>query len=233
MINTSVKERFAKLQKELKLNQKQLAAYVGVSIRTMNSWRTGDRECPDHVAELAERVAHSDLQAIKNDLPTSHMMRWAIVDTTYTDEFVTVYGSKADAVRDAEVVWNQLTLSEKKNRQSYMVALIKVQYQPDHDGPFSWAIYTDGSCDGDYYEVAKDYTEELKNMKMWELKIEYANGEVDDMYQRLTGHGWETTATDPEAVLDEMRSVDPDTFDQLEACQEEGTVVRYWAEEIA
>lgn len=64
-------------------------------------------------------------------------------------------------------------------------------------------------------------------MKAYELKIKYQNGEVDDYYTRLTGKGWETDAETPEEALEEMKKIDPETFEQMA-----GTVDEYWAEEI-
>ena len=67
-------------------------------------------------------------------------------------------------------------------------------------------------------------------MKKYELKVAYKSGEVDEMYTRLTGKGWETEATTPEEALREMKENDPETFEQLEKYKDQ--IERYWVEEI-
>ena len=66
--------------------------------------------------------------------------------------------------------------------------------------------------------------------KQYELMIKYKSGEVDEMYTRLTGKGWETEAATPEEALKEMRANDPETFEQIEANSD--AIERYWVEEI-
>lgn len=51
--------------------------------------------------------------------------------------------------------------------------------------------------------------------KNYELRIYYANGEVDDYYSRLTGHYWETKCETPEEVLKEMEDYDSETMQDL------------------
>ena len=66
--------------------------------------------------------------------------------------------------------------------------------------------------------------------KQYELMIKYKSGEVDEMYTRLTGKGWETEAATPEEALQEMKENDPETFEQIEANSD--AIERYWVEEI-
>ena len=91
---TNSKEMLQEAQDLLGLNQKELGVYIGVSTRTINSWMTGERECPMHVAELTLRVATEDARKCDNDEPTSGMFRWAVIDELRDgDEFLTVCGS--------------------------------------------------------------------------------------------------------------------------------------------
>lgn len=58
---------------------------------------------------------------------------------------------------------------------------------------------------------------EPRQAKSYELYITYKNGETDAYYTRLTGRYWETAAQTEEEALEEMRQVDRDTFDDLDA----------------
>ena len=62
-------------QEELGLNQKELGVYIGVSTRTINSWMTGERECPAYVAEMALRLAQIDRIAMEDDGLVTGMFR--------------------------------------------------------------------------------------------------------------------------------------------------------------
>lgn len=64
----------------------------------------------------------------------------------------------------------------------------------------------------------------------FELFILYRNGEVDSYYNRLTGHGWDTTNKSEAEAIAEMRREDPDTFDQIDELYHKGIVTDYWAE---
>lgn len=159
----TIKEMLTEAQNALELNQKELGVYIGVSTRTVNSWMTEKRACPDHVAEMAMRLANVDAQALENGERTSGMMRWAIIDEIRDrDEFLTVCGSQADALREAETDWTHLTDREKKNRARFEVALIHVCLtECDYDGSrFSYYVREDGSVDADVYEVSKDWLED-------------------------------------------------------------------------
>ena len=156
----TVKEMFAEAQEMLDLNQKEFGVYVGVSTQTMNSWMTEKRVCPDYVAEMALRLARVDAQALKNGEQATGMMRWAVIDEIQNrDEYLTVCGSKAIALREAEIQWSHLTDREKKNRARFDVALIHVCLTDrNYDGSrFAYFEREDGSVDGDVYEVAKNW----------------------------------------------------------------------------
>ena len=150
-------EMLKEAQELLNLNQKELGTYIGVSTRTVNSWMTGERTCPDHVAEMALRLARIDAKALEEDEPTTAMMRWAVIDSYGIDEYLTVCGSKADALREAENDWNHLTAAEKANRERFLVGLINVQIceKAGFGGRFEYANI-EGRIDGDVYECAKD-----------------------------------------------------------------------------
>lgn len=156
----SAKARLQTVQERMHLTQKQLGVYIGVSIRTVNSWMglASSRSCPDHVVELVERLSSHDMQLIEDGERSAPMMRWAVIDSTKTDEFLTVCGSKADAVRQGELEFSQLTDGEKKDRQSFVVGLIKVQLVEDGGKMiFSWYTSPEGWGDGTVYEIAKRY----------------------------------------------------------------------------
>ena len=156
----SAKARLQAIQERMHLTQKQLGIYIGVSARTVNSWMglASSRSCPDHVVELVERLSSHDMQLIEDGERSAPMMRWAVIDSTKTDEFLTVCGSKADAVRQGELEFSQLTAGEKKDRQSFIVGLIKVQLVEDGGKMiFSWYTSPEGWGDGTVYEIAKRY----------------------------------------------------------------------------
>ena len=144
-------------QEALNLNQKQFGTYIGVSIRTISNWMTGVRQCPIYIAEMAARLAESDLRALDQAETPSGMFRWCVISSKGMDEWVQPCGSKADALRQAESDWNHLTAKEKENQERFMVGVMHVCYEPGYDGPFNLYTREDGSCDGDVYEVAKDY----------------------------------------------------------------------------
>ena len=145
-------ETFKEIQKMLGMNQAELGTYAGVSTRTINAWMTGYRACNDSTCELIRRVADMDLKALENGETTSKMRRWCLITSDGGDEFLTAYGSKADAIRDADICWNHLTDKEKAKRESFMVALADVcLVDRTVDGCFGWYE------NGDVYEVAKDY----------------------------------------------------------------------------
>lgn len=55
--------------------------------------------------------------------------------------------------------------------------------------------------------------------KKYELVIYYKNGETDYYYSRLTGKYWESDAESNYDALDEMKSLDPSTFDAIAECE--------------
>ena len=156
------KARLQAVQEKLKLNQKQLGIYIGVSARTVNAWmgKKETRECADYIVEMAERLADVDARALENGEPTTTMMRWAVIDETHTDTFITVCGDKADALREGQTDWDHLTAWEKENDVvHFSVGLIRVQLTEDHGKrTFEQALLEDGiSADGDIYDVAKEW----------------------------------------------------------------------------
>lgn len=153
MTNIEILEQ---IQQLLKINQKTLGAYIGVSTRTINSWMTGERSCPDHVADLAARLAEVDAMAIAEGMGSVPMQRWAVIDTWGADEFITVCGSKADALREGANQWNSLTQAEKEARQSFVVGVINVQLvESGKKTVFTWA---EGPEAGNIYDIAEEYT---------------------------------------------------------------------------
>lgn len=150
-------------QEELKLNQKELGVYIGVSTRTINSWMTGERECPSYVAEMALRLAQIDRIALEDgEIPASGMFRWAVIDEIRDgDEFLTVCGSKADALREAQRDWEHLLPKERERRARFQVGLIHVTAMEQAVDGSRFTYYTDhsGAIDGDVYEVAKSWIE--------------------------------------------------------------------------
>ena len=147
-------------QEELKLNQKELGVYIGVSTRTINSWMTGERECPSYVAEMVRRLARIDRKALEDGENTSGMFRWAVIDEIRDgDEYITVCGSKADALREAEKDWKHLLPKEQERRARFQVALIHVAVMEREVDGTRFTYFTDhnGRIDGDVYEVAKNF----------------------------------------------------------------------------
>lgn len=155
----TTKERLQDIRVKLgAISQRDLAAYAGVPLRTLTSWLNGSRECPGYVIELIERIAEADVKALEEDRPTSVMERWAVIDQEGMDEWVTVCGSKADALQEASRQWKQW--QDHKNISVFMVGLIHCQIidPKPYTSRFSWALMEDGiSVDGDIYEIAKDY----------------------------------------------------------------------------
>lgn len=144
----TAQEMLHEAQEMLQLTQKDFGVYAGVSARTVNSWFTGDRKCPDHVAELILRIAISDVSAIgEDDEPTSTMWRWAWIDAAGIDMDITPYGSKVDAMRAAEQYWQRMTKHDKGRRTTYQVGLMKFELTEDGLQPE----------DPDVYDIAKDW----------------------------------------------------------------------------
>lgn len=147
-------------QEELKLNQKELGVYIGVSTRTVNSWMTGERECPSYVAEMVHRLAQIDRKAMENGESTSGMFRWAVIDEIQDgDEFLTVCGSKADAIREAQRDWERMTPKDRERRARFEVGLIRATLMDQTVDGSRFTYYQDdkGHIDGDTYETAKDW----------------------------------------------------------------------------
>ena len=151
------KEMLQEAQELLGLTQKDLGVYIGVSKRTISNWMTDTRECPAAMAELTLRMAKADLKALDDAIPTSGMMRWALIDEGPHEEMLRVYGSQADAIRDGEVYWSHMTDKEKEERIRFQVGLVHVCYAPGWDGKFSYYTREDGWCDADVYEIAKSW----------------------------------------------------------------------------
>ena len=143
----TAQEMLHEAQEMLQLTQKEFGVYAGVSARTVNSWFTGDRKCPDHVAELILRIARSDVSAVGGDEPTSTMWRWAWIDAAGIDVDITPYGSKVDAMRAAEQYWQRMTKHDKERRTTYQVGLMR--FELTEDGLLAE--------DQDVYEIAKDW----------------------------------------------------------------------------
>lgn len=147
-------------QEELKLNQKELGVYIGVSTRTINSWMTGERECPSYVAEMVRRLARIDRKALENGENTSGMFRWAVIDEIQDrDEFLTVCGSKADAIREAQRDWERLTPKDRERRARFEVGLIRATLMDQTVDGSRFTYYQDnkGHIDSDVYDTAKSW----------------------------------------------------------------------------
>ena len=153
------KEMLIKAQNLLKLNQMELGVYAGVGKRTVNTWMTGERVVPSHVAELVYRIAKADLESLEQEFPTSGMFRWALISSDGYDEFTSVRGSRTDAIREAETTWNNMTENERKRKKTFMVALIHVCINAGnvYEGRFSRYADEYGTVDNDVYDIAKDY----------------------------------------------------------------------------
>lgn len=155
-------EMLREAQRTLELTQKELGVYIGVPTRTINAWMTEYRVCPDHTAELVYRLAQVDRERLDDGIPTTSMYRWALMRSYRTDEFLDVYGSKADAMRDAEYEWQHMTEAERESSRRFEVGLVHVQIcEKDWEGKrFQYAEIDDrGRVDGDVYEFGKDWKE--------------------------------------------------------------------------
>ena len=148
-------------QKALGLSQKEFGVYIGVSTRTINAWMSEGQPntCPTYMVELISRIADADLKALEEGEPTTRFQRWAVISSDGGDEFLTVKGNQADALREAEMLWNHLTAKEKASLTTFQVGLVNVQLveKHGHDGPFAYAEDGNGVIDADVYEVAKDF----------------------------------------------------------------------------
>ena len=152
------KETLQEVQDMLGLSQKDLGTYIGVSRRTISNWMTDTRECPFCTAELTLRIAEADLRALDEGEPASGMMRWALIDESEHEETLRVYGSKADAIRDAEVYWTHMTEKEKEREVRFQVGLVHATLAATNTGnAFTYHEDENGWIDADVYEVAKDW----------------------------------------------------------------------------
>jgi len=148
-------QRLEELRKMLGLNQTEFGIYAGVSQRTASTWFTGERQIPEHVLGMLERLATYDAYKVAQGELTQPFLRWAVIDTDGEDEYIDVYGSKAEALRAGARDWKQLTEAEKKRRSGFVVGLINVQYSDDKRDHFPQAEAEDGSVDGTIYAEAK------------------------------------------------------------------------------
>lgn len=153
------KEMLEKAAELLGLNQRELGIYIGVGTRTINSWMTGERECPAYVAEMAYRLAQIDAKALEDDDPTTGMLRWAVISESEHDGTLDVYGSKSEAMREAKDEWERMHPSDKRDRTRHEVGLVHVQVTEPTKfyGRFSWFVDKSGYADGDVYEEAKQW----------------------------------------------------------------------------
>lgn len=155
----TAQEMLHEAQEMLQLTQKDFGVYAGVSVRTVNSWMTGDRKAPLHVSEMILRLAEVDSKALEGGEPTTGIYRWAVISSSGIDEFLAVYGSKADAMRAAYVDWQHLTQREREKLERFEVSLIHVCLadQTGIDGRFSYYEDANGRIDGDVYECVANY----------------------------------------------------------------------------
>ena len=148
------------IQNSLGMNQKEFAVYCGVSTRTMNGWMSEGQKntCPAYLVEMIERVADADSRALENAEPATSMMRWAVISADGNNEYMTAWGNKADAIRDAEMKWDHMTGTERERAERFTVGLVRVQLtdRHGHGNIFTWAEDENG-VDGDIYETAKEF----------------------------------------------------------------------------
>ena len=152
-------EMLSEARQLLNLNQKELGVYIGVSNNTVNNWMTKRRACPTHIAEMALRLARFDAERLENGETTSQMVRWSLVSSTEYGEWLTVCGSKADAIREGQMQWSHLTENEKRKVSTFEVALVKVQIVDKFKNEPRFSYYCDesGRCDADILDIAKDW----------------------------------------------------------------------------
>lgn len=83
------------------------------------------------------------------------MKKWCYIDNCGTDEYIFTCESKEEALKQADFYWNSLTDSEKKHRESFVVALCNLEeYAP---GQWGCAGLGSGEIDCELYAVAKEY----------------------------------------------------------------------------
>lgn len=153
------KRMLTEAQKMLNLNQKDFGTYIGVSARTVNAWmgKAESRKCPVYLAEMTLRLARHDAAALENGEQPSGMWRWAVVDADSRGEYLYVFGSRPEAIREADMMWKHLTDREKSKLERFEVALIHVTLTDSRHERWTYYGYENGVVDGDAYEVAKDY----------------------------------------------------------------------------
>lgn len=145
------------IMNEMGMNQREFSAYLGVSQRTVNTWMTGERQIPDYMVSLIERLTTYELYRLAEDEVTQPMMRWAVIDTDQMDEWITVCGTKADALREADWQWRHMGVQTQRQRKDFYVGLINVQYtgRKNRFEKFQQSELPDGSIDSTVYEEAK------------------------------------------------------------------------------
>lgn len=89
------------------------------------------------------------------------MKKWCIIDSKESLVSIEVFNSKEEALAEAEKEWNKLTSCDKKQRNSFMVALCNVQEYSPHC--WDYAEDENGNIDTDIYSIAKDYDIPKKN----------------------------------------------------------------------
>lgn len=125
------------------LSQKAFGKKYGIPARTIENWESGEREMPDYVLDLLEKVVWEDRDQT--------YLTWAVFEQSETDEWITPCESKAKAIEEGEDLFNRLTSQEKKHRKVF-VGLANLDENGDS------RELEDGTIDADIREIAKEWT---------------------------------------------------------------------------
>lgn len=83
------------------------------------------------------------------------MLKWIILDKTYTDGWLYAFDDKNEALKNAKYRWEAMSDHDKKNRVAFGVYIANVEmYAPN---VYCYAENSDGTIDSDLYYTLKEY----------------------------------------------------------------------------
>ncbi|MEG1036710.1 MAG: hypothetical protein RSN61_21495 [Chryseobacterium sp.] len=138
---------------------------IGIPVRTLDDWENERRTPP----EWTERLVINEIKRLnkikmeEKEMKNNEMVKYLVHNEALTVTDVTVFDTLEEANKEAEMLWDHLTYSEKKDKDNRVYVLDVrssdlLEDAIDEDGNIDWAAnsgggYVDGRFDSDDLEV--------------------------------------------------------------------------------
>ena len=109
-------ERIKKLRNIIGISQTKFGDLYGIPMRTIQNWENGVSEAPGYVVDVLELAVWQTKE--------KERLFWGVVDYRDGDFEWEEYASKAEALKEGEFTWSNLSAYDQKHREEFYVGLL-------------------------------------------------------------------------------------------------------------